>query len=237
MLTKEAGRGARESVGLVGRPPRRAPALRPGPVRVFYRHRPGLAAPAGLASGDHRAGVAPRPGGRLGESAPASGATGDVPATTPPGGTTTGDPLLSSNGGYRDDSRLATRADVLCFTGAPHPRPLRARKPRSRAGAQLSDNYVDVFVRVSGWTRRAGPAMSATATGIAGDAPELVRVELDAIAHRFHADSRIRVLIAGSWFPPLCAKPRHPNRYSPDGSSTGYPHPVHFGRSRLLPVG
>ncbi|CRH15530.1 hydrolase [Mycobacterium tuberculosis] len=71
-----------------------------------------------------------------------------------------------------------------------------------------------------------------------GDAPELVRVELDAIAHRFRADSRIRVLIAGSWFPRYAR-----NLGTPEPILTGRQlkpatHAVHFGRSRLLlPVG
>ncbi|WP_305799980.1 CocE/NonD family hydrolase C-terminal non-catalytic domain-containing protein, partial [Mycobacterium sp. 1423905.2] len=71
-----------------------------------------------------------------------------------------------------------------------------------------------------------------------GDAPETVRIELDAVAHRFRAGSRVRVLIAGSWFPRYArnlgtAEPALTARQIKPAT-----HAVHFGESRLLlPVG
>jgi uncharacterized protein len=69
-------------------------------------------------------------------------------------------------------------------------------------------------------------------------ATETVRVELDAIAHRFRAGSRIRVLIAGSRVPRYAR-----NLGTDEPPLTGRQlkpatHAVHLGRSRLvLPVG
>lgn len=152
---------------------------------------------------------------------------------------TTGGPLLSSNGGYRDDSRLATRADVLCFTGAPLTHDLCVHGNPVVELVHSSDNpYVDVFVRVSEVDAKGRSRNVSDGYRRLGDAPELVRVELDAIAHRFRADSRIRVLIAGSWFPRYAR-----NLGTPEPILTGRQlkpatHAVHFGRSRLLlPVG
>jgi predicted acyl esterase len=65
-----------------------------------------------------------------------------------------------------------------------------------------------------------------------------VSIELDAIAHRFRAGSRVRVLIAGSWFPRYAR-----NLGAGEPTLTGRQlnpatHSVHYGRSRLLlPVG
>lgn len=87
-----------------------------------------------------------------------------------------------------------------------------------------SDNpYVDVFVRVSEVDAKGRSRNVSDGYRRLGDAPELVRVELDAIAHRFRADSRIRVLIAGSWFPAMRETSAPRNRYSPDGSSSRLP--------------
>lgn len=103
----------------------------------------------------------------------------------------------------------------------------------------VADNpYVDVFVRVSEVDAKGRSRNVSDGYRRLGDAPELVRVELDAIAHRFRADSRIRVLIAGSWFPRYAR-----NLGTPEPILTGRQlkpatHAVHFGRSRLLlPVG
>jgi predicted acyl esterase len=65
-----------------------------------------------------------------------------------------------------------------------------------------------------------------------------VRLKLDGIAHRFKAGSRIRVLIAGSWFPRYAR-----NLGTDEPLLTGRElkpatHTVRYGRSRLLlPVG
>lgn len=239
MLTKGLATGARESLDWLdahlGRAPRCAPA------------RCGSSSPA-RAGGTCRTGLRRPPSGR-GTCSPVAAWVRALrlparhrrrfryhPADPTP---TTGGPLLSSNGGYRDDSRLATRADVLCFTGAPLTHDLCVHGNPVVELVHSSDNpYVDVFVRVSEVDAKGRSRNVSDGYRRLGDAPELVRVELDAIAHRFRADSRIRVLIAGSWFPRYAR-----NLGTPEPILTGRQlkpatHAVHFGRSRLLlPVG
>lgn len=185
-----------------------------------------------------------QPGRRLGETAPAvESAPASFrydPADPTP---TTGGPLLIAGGGYRDDSRLATRPDVLAFTGPTLTRDLYVYGIPVVELEHSSDNpNVDLFVRVSevdskgrsrnvsdGYQRLVPPARQT---------PETVRVELDSIAHRFRAGARIRVLLAGSWFPRYAR-----NLGTPEPALTGRQvqpatHTVHLGRSRLLlPVG
>jgi putative CocE/NonD family hydrolase len=144
-----------------------------------------------------------RPAGQLGATAPDS----DAPASTftyDPGDPTptVGGRLLSPEGGYRDDSRLARRADVLTFTGAPLSRDLYvAGNPVLQLSHSCDNTYNDLFVRISevdahGRSRN-------VSDGYVRSTPDSrdVRIELDAIAHRFPAGSRIRVLIAGGSHP------------------------------------
>jgi uncharacterized protein len=116
-----------------------------------------------------------------------------------------GGPLvLSPEGGYRDDSRLAQRADMLSFTG---PVLLSDLYVIGNPVVELSHTadipYVDMFVRVSevdprGRSRNVSDGYRRlTATS----KPGLVRIKLDAVAHRFRAGSRIRLLIAGGDHP------------------------------------
>ncbi len=147
-----------------------------------------------------------RPGGHLGETAPTD-LNGVAPATfrydpadpTP----TTGGPLLSPNGGYRDDSRLALRDDVLAFTSVTLTHDLCVYGNPVVELAHSSDNpHVDLFVRVSEVDAKGRSQNVSDGYRRLGAADrKTVRVELDGIAHRFRAGSRIRVLIAGSWFP------------------------------------
>jgi putative CocE/NonD family hydrolase len=189
-----------------------------------------------------------RPGRYLDETSPAD-LTGVAPATfrydpadpTP----TTGGPLLSPTGGYRDDSRLALRDDVLAFTSATLTHDLCVYGNPVIELAHSSDNpHADLFVRVSEVSEVGAKGRSRNISdgyrrlGAARKRRATVSFELDAIAHRFRAGSRIRVLITGSWSP----------RYARN-LGTGEPvltgqqlkpavHTVHYGRSRLLlPVG
>lgn len=117
---------------------------------------------------------------------------------------TIGGRLLSTAGGYRDDSALAERADVLAFTGDPLPAELYTVGSPVVELAHSADNpHHDVFVRVSEVDRRGrshnvtdGYCRYTTDTG-----EHLLRIELDAVAHRFAAGSRIRVLVAGGSHP------------------------------------
>ncbi|MEE6139411.1 CocE/NonD family hydrolase [Mycobacterium sp. 050128] len=155
---------------------------------------------------------------------------------------TIGGALLSPIGGYRDDSRLALRDDVLTFTSATLLHDLCVYgNPVVELAHRSNNPNVDLFVRVSevfdigakgrsrnvsdGYRRLSAPAKT-------------VKIELDPIAHRFRAGSRIRLLITGSWSP----------RYARN-LGTGEPtltarhlkpatHSITYGRSRLLlPIG
>jgi uncharacterized protein len=183
-----------------------------------------------------------RPGGHLGETAPTL--SGLAPATfrydpadpTP----TTGGPLLS-NGGYRDDSRLASRDDVLAFTSLTLTHDLYVYGNPVVELAHSSDNpHVDLFVRVSEVDPKGGSRNVSDGyrrLNVAERA-ETVSVELDGIAHRFRAGSRIRVLIAGSWFPRFARNLGTEEPLLTGLRSTPATHAVHYGRSRLLlPVG
>ncbi|SON62425.1 Cocaine esterase [Mycobacterium simulans] len=184
-----------------------------------------------------------QPNGRLGQTAPTATPTRQPPATfrydpadpTP----TTGGPLLAPTGGYRDDSRLALRDDVLTFTGPTLTRDLYVYGNPVIELTHSSDNpNVDLFVRVSEVDARGRSRNVSDGYRRLGDAPEMVSIELDAIAHRFRAGSRIRFLIAGSWFPRYAR-----NLGTEEPVLTGRQvkpatHTVHFGESRLLlPVG
>ena len=94
-----------------------------------------------------------RPGGYLDEIAPA-----DLPEVAPatfrydPADPTPtiGGPLLSANGGYTDDSRLAVRDDVLAFTSATLTHDVCVYGNPVVELAHSSDNpHADLFVRVS----------------------------------------------------------------------------------------
>jgi hypothetical protein len=186
-----------------------------------------------------------RPGGHLGETAPTD-LSGLVPATfrydpadpTP----TTGGPLLSPNGGYRDDSRLALRDDVLAFTSLTLTRDLHVYGNPVVELAHTADNpHVDLFVRVSevdakGRSRNVSDGYQRLRA--ARKSAKTVSVELDAIAHRFPAGSRIRVLIAGGWFPRYARNLGTEAPVLTGRESKPATHALHYGRSRLLlPVG
>ena len=219
----------------------RAALQRPSAVRVFVSGQGWRNLPDWPPATTNRV-LYLQPGGRLGETAPAA----DTPPATfrcdPVDPTPTiGGPLLSFNGGYRNDSRLALRDDVLDFTGATLTHDLPVYGNPVIELAHTSDNpHVDVFVRVSevaanGRSRNVSDAYRrlGTAQKVQNGA-ELVSIELDAIAHRFRAGSRIRVLVAGSWFPRYAR-----NLGTEEAVLTGLQlkpatHSVHFGRSRLL---
>lgn len=116
---------------------------------------------------------------------------------------TVGGRLLSGQGGYRDDTALATRADVLTFTGAPLPADLYAVGIPAIELAHRTDNpHHDLFVRVSevdakGRSRNVTDGFQRYTTS----SDDVVRIELDAMAHHFAAGSRIRVLVAGGSHP------------------------------------
>ncbi|QZH64291.1 CocE/NonD family hydrolase [Mycolicibacterium farcinogenes] len=144
-----------------------------------------------------------QPAGRLGEAPP--------PETAPPSSfvyhpaeptPTVGGRLLAATGGYRDDTRLARRKDVLTFTGDPLAADLYvAGNPVVELTHSCDNPHHDIFVRISevdakGRSRNVSDAFRRL-NGHTGP----VYLELDAVAHRFKAGSRIRVLIAGGSHP------------------------------------
>ena len=189
-----------------------------------------------------------RPGRYLGETAPAD-LTGIAPATfrydpadpTP----TIGGPLLSPTGGYCDDTRLALRDDTLAFTSSTLTRDLCVYGNPIVELVHSSDNpCADLFVRVSEVDAKGRSQNVSEGYRRLAQAPKTkrakrtVKIELDAIAHRFRAGSRIRLVIAGGWFPRYAR-----NLGTDEPVLTGRElkpttHTVHYGKSRLrLPVG
>jgi putative CocE/NonD family hydrolase len=148
----------------------------------------------------------PQPGGGLADQAapadaPPARFTYDPADPTP----TVGGRLLSpAVGGYRDDGTLADRMDVLTFTGPALGEPLDVFGSPVVQLSHSSDNpNADLFVRIGEVDAKGRPRNvsdgfvrlePASANGV-------VRLELDAVAHRFAAGHRIRMLIAGGSFP------------------------------------
>ncbi|HYB83334.1 MAG TPA: CocE/NonD family hydrolase [Mycobacterium sp.] len=179
-----------------------------------------------------------RPGGYLGETAPTD-LTGLAPVTfrydpadpTP----TIGGPLLSANGGYRDDSRLALRDDVLAFTSTTLTRDLCVYgNPVIELTHSADITNVDLFVRVSEVDAKGRSRNVSEGYRRLGAMTQTVRLELDGIAHRFRAGSRIRLLIAGSWFPRYARNLGTDEPVLVGRQSRPATHAVHYGRSRLL---
>jgi uncharacterized protein len=181
-----------------------------------------------------------QPGGGLTDLPSSSAAAPSVsfrydPADPTP---TIGGRLLSPDGGYRDDTALAARSDVLSFTTDPLDEDLCVQGNPVAELAHTSDNpHVDVFVRISEVDTKGRSRNVSDGYLRLAEATDSVRVELDAIAHRFRAGSRIRVLIAGG------SHPRYTRNLGTDeATATGSQlkastHEVHFGTSRvMLPV-
>lgn len=121
------------------------------------------------------------------------------PATPTP---TLGGRLLSPEGGYRRDDALALRADVLDFTGDPLPADLYIIGTPVIELAHTCDNPDnDVFVRVSEVDAKGRSHNVTDGFRRLTDDSGPLRLELDDVAYRFSAGSRIRVLIAGGSHP------------------------------------
>lgn len=111
--------------------------------------------------------------------------------------------LLSRQAGYRDDTELARRADVLSFTSAPLGSDVTVYgSPVIELDHTCDIAHFDVFVRVSevdarGHSHNVSDGYQRFDT--AQDGP--IRLLLDPVGHTFGAGSRIRVLIAGGSHP------------------------------------
>jgi putative CocE/NonD family hydrolase len=184
-----------------------------------------------------------RPAGHLGATAPDQ--------DTPPSSFTyyPGDPtptiggrLLSPEGGYRNDTRLAERADVLTFTSAPLPADLYAvGTPLLHLSHSCDNPHNDLFVRISEVDAR-GRSRNVSDGYVCGTTDSRnLSIELDAIAHRFRAGTRIRVLIAGGSHPRFARNLGTGEPLSSGRRLAAATHTVHLGEggtSRLvLPAG
>lgn len=180
---------------------------RPAPVRI---HVTGADQWRGLdswppATGDSVLHLLPH--GELGQrpaptGVPAAVFTYDPTDPTPSIG---GRMLTGNKAGYRWDSTLGTRPDVLTFTGPAVTGALDVVGVPAVELNHASDNaHADIFVRISEVGSR-GRSRNVSDGFIrlrdASPTPRRVRIEMDAIAHRFAPGHRIRVLVAGGSFP------------------------------------
>ena len=105
--------------------------------------------------------------------------------------------------GYADDSALAERPDVLTFTGPPLPAAVEVHGTPVAELAHRTDRPADLFVRISEVDPQ-GKSRNVSDAFLRLDPDHrdgVVRLELDPVAHRFAAGSRIRLLVAGGSFP------------------------------------
>jgi putative CocE/NonD family hydrolase len=181
-----------------------------------------------------------QPGGGLADTPPSTAAGSFAsslsfrydPADPTP---TIGGRLLSPDGGYRDDTALVARSDVLSFTTDVLDEDLCVHGNPVAELAHSSDNpHVDVFVRISEVDARGRSRNVSDGYRRLADATDSVSVELDAIAHRFRAGARIRVLIAGGSHPRYAR-----NLGTGEATATGSrlepsTHELHFGASRVV---
>ncbi|WP_409434473.1 CocE/NonD family hydrolase [Mycobacterium sp. SMC-14] len=178
-----------------------------------------------------------RPGGRLADSPMAAGTTDSAsfhydPADPTP---TVGGRLLAPGGGYQRDDVLARRADVLAFTGEPLTGDVEVFGSPVVELAHSSDNpHVDVFVRVSEVDARGRSRNVSDGYRRLNQSTGTVRIELDQIAHRFAAGSRIRLLIAGGCHPRFARNLGTDEPAISGASQRPATHTVRLAGSRLL---
>jgi putative CocE/NonD family hydrolase len=234
LLTKGLGTITRESLAWLDTHLGDAPGRRHSPVHIFTAGQGWQELPDWPPRTTERV-LFLQPGGGLAPAAPPAAQPATfryVPTEPTP---TVGGPLLSAAGGYRRDSRLARRADVLTFTGDALSQDLCVQGSPIVELTHTSDNpHVDVFVRISEVDTRGRSVNVSDGYRRRRDGSGAVRVELDPIAHRFAAGSRIRVLVAGGSHPRYAR-----NLGTGEPPATGQrlrpaTHAVHFGTSRLL---
>ena len=210
MVTKGAGLTAAETLGWLGRHLAELPtAPRADAVRIYVtgRHRPGWVELPDWPPAARDTVWYPRADGTL-RLAPEDGASVfryDPAHPTP----TIGGRLLNQQSGYRDDTALAERSDVLAFTSEPLATELGVfGNPAVELNYRCDNPYFDVFVRISevdvrGRSRNVTDGFRRFEQAPGGDSARggVIRLELDAIAHRFSAGSRVRLLVAGGSHP------------------------------------
>jgi len=203
MVTHATGRTARETLAWLGSHLGGSPERRE-PVRISMTGSTGeiIDLPDWPPATRDRV-LYPQPHGGLSAAAPDSGTTAsftfDPTVPTP----TVGGRLLSRKAGYRDDTTLAMRPDVLCFTSAAIDGCLSiCGSPAVELDYGCDAAHFDVFVRVSEVDRRGRSRNVSDGYHRFTEAPAApIRIPLDATAHRFSAGSRIRLLISGGCHP------------------------------------
>jgi uncharacterized protein len=181
-----------------------------------------------------------RPGALAADPAPSTGEVSrfvyDPGDPTP----TIGGRLLAvTAAGSRDDTRLAQRSDVIVFTGAPLENDLEAiGTPYVELAHSTDIPWADVSVRISEVDRKGRSRnISDGYVRLGAGHPSPVRIELDAIAHRFRSGNRIRLVVAGGSFPRYA---RNLGTGEPVSTGTGMvpsKHVVaHAGSRLVLPV-
>ena len=243
MVTAAAGTTAAETLDWLGTHlARKSVTTRPAPVRVYVtgRTRGGWVDLPDWPPTTAAKVLYLQPGGRLEPTAPRSGTSTFRynPADPTP---TVGGRLLARPSGYSDDTDLARRPDVLSFTGAPLGAAMCVcGSPVIELAYQTDNNHFDVFVRVSevdarGRSRNVSDGYRRFST--VPDEP--IRIELDPIAHRFSAGSRIRVLIAGGCHPRFARNLGTGESVLNGRRMVGSSHTVRHGESSTLtlPIG
>ncbi|KAA0112420.1 CocE/NonD family hydrolase [Mycolicibacterium sp. P1-5] len=204
MLVKAGGTTATETLNWLGTHLAGIPA-RSGrsPVRVYVGHHGWLDLPDWPPSTGEGV-LYLQPHGRLAATPPPADAAPSTfrynPADPTP---TVGGRLLSQKSGYRNDAPLAARTDVLSFTSGPLDADLYVfGVPVIELAHEADIEHVDIFVRISEVDARGRSRnVSDGYRRLTAPAQGPLRLELDAIAHRFGAGTRIRVLVAGGSHP------------------------------------
>lgn len=207
------------------------------PVRVFVTGHAGWRdlpewPPASVATVLH-----PQSDGTLAD-APASGSATFVYDPADPTPTVGGRLLAGSSAGYRDDTALAERSDVLAFTGPVLGADLDViGVPRIELEHTADTVSFDVMVRISDVDPDGHSHNVSDGYLSVSNAPGTVRIDFDHIAHRFRAGHRVRLLIGGGSFPRFA---RNPGTGAPIATATelvASTHTVEFDGTRLvLPV-
>ena len=111
--------------------------------------------------------------------------------------------LLGSAAGYRDDTALAERSDVLTFITAALEADLEVvGVPYLELAHEADSQSADVAVRISDVdVDGKSTNVSDGFTNLGDCSPTLLRIDLDPVAHRFGMGHRIRLTIAGGSFP------------------------------------
>lgn len=154
---------------------------------------------------------------------------------------TVGGRMLARNSGYRDDSRLTLRDDVLTFTSAPLPTALPVLgRPVVSIDYETDNPHFDVFVRLSEVDAQGRSHNVTDGFGRFTAAPDgPIRLELDPIAHSWGVGSRLRLLVAGGCHPRFARNLGTGEPVISGQSMRPATHTVHLGAnsSVTLPVG